>query len=91
MKAIEMLESLNTCGINSEDWGIASMHENFPFKNHFGGSPIHKVTAGRYVYVNAAHISDKAFECLDNCADHVIFGDDPEEQCTMLFRIEDEV
>lgn len=91
MKAIEMLEALTRCGVNADDWGMVPMHAKYPFKKFFGGRPIHKFVPGRYVYINVAHISDGAYDYLDGWADHTIFGDDPEEQCTMLFRIEDEI
>ena len=89
MKAIWMLEALNRCGIKAKDWGFIPMGKDYQFKKFFGAEPMHKFVPGRYVYVNASHISDDAFEYLTNAADHTLFGPDPEEQCTMLFRIED--
>lgn len=91
MRAVEMLEALSRCGVKANDWGFIPMGKNYQFKKFFGGKPMHKFVPGMYVYVNAAHIDDMSFGYLANSANHVIFGDDPEEQCTMLFRIEDEI
>lgn len=89
MTALWMLEALSRCGIKANAWGIVPMGKNYQFKKFFGAEPMHKFVPGRYVYVDASHISDDAFEYLTNAADHTLFGPDPEEQCTMLFRIED--
>ena len=89
MKAIEMLEALNRCGIEASDWGMVPMGKDYQFEKFFGCEPMGKFEPGLYVYVNAAHIGDMAFEYLTNAADHTMFGADPEEQCTMLFKIED--
>jgi hypothetical protein len=90
MTALWILEALSRCGIEAGAWGIIPMGKDYPFKQFFGGRPIHKFEPGRYVYVKAVHISDDAFGYLDNAADHTIFGADPEEECTMLFKIEDD-
>lgn len=89
MKAIEMLEALSSCGINN--WGLVPMGKDYPFKEFFGDEPMGEFVPGRYVYVDAAKVGDEAFEYLANAADHVLFGKDPEEQCTILFRIENDV
>lgn len=89
MQAIWMLEALSRCGIEANAWGIVPMGKDYPFKEFFGDEPISEFVPGRYVYVDAAHVSEEGFEYLANGADHVIFGDDPEQQCTMLFKIED--
>lgn len=65
------------------------MGKDYPFMEMFGDEPMGEFKPGKYVYVNAAYISDDAFEYLTNAADHTLFGADPEEQCTMLFKIED--
>ena len=88
MTAISMLDALSTCGVKA--WGMVPMGKDYPFKEFFGNEPTGTFTPGKYVYVDAAHISDEAFEYLESAADHVLFGDDPEEQCTILFRIEEE-
>lgn len=88
MKAIEMLEALDRCGIEAEAWGLVPMGKDYPFKDFFGDEPIGEFKPGRYVYVDAAHVSDEGFEYLSNAADHVLFGADPEKQCTILFLIE---
>lgn len=90
MKAIEMLEALSRCAIGANDWGLIPMGKDYPFMEMFGDEPISEFVPGRYVYVNAAHISDEGFEYLANAADHVLFGADPEEQCTILFKIEED-
>ena len=89
MKAIEMLEALSRCGVNN--WGLVPMGKDYPFDEFFGAEPMGEFVPGRYVYVDAAHVGDDAFEYLANAADHVLFGKNPEEQCTMLFRMEDDV
>ena len=89
MKAIEMLEALSRCGINN--WGLVPMGKDYPFKEFFGDEPMGEFVPGRYVYVDAANVGDNAFEYLANAANHVLFGENPEEQCTILFRIEDDV
>ena len=88
MKAINMLEALSRCGV--DNWGLVPMGKDYPFKEFFGDEPMGEFVPGRYVYVDAAKVGDEAFEYLANAADHVLFGKDPEEQCTILFRIEDE-
>ena len=87
MKAIEMLEALSRCGV--DNWGMVPMGTDYPFMEFFGDEPMGKFEPGRYVYVDASGVGDDAFEYLANGADHVLFGPDPEEQCTILFRIED--
>lgn len=89
MTAIWMLEALSRCGIGADAWGMVPMGADYPFNEMFGDEPTGTFEPGTYVYVNAAHISDEAFEYLDNAADYVLFGPDLEEQCTFLFRIED--
>ena len=89
MTAISMLEALNRCGIEAGDWGMVPMGKDYPFKEFFGDEPMGRFEPGTYVYVDAAHVGDDAFEYLTNAADHTLFGPDPEEQCTILFRIED--
>lgn len=89
MKAIWMLEALSQCGIEANAWGIIPMGKDYPFVEMFGDEPMGEFKPGKYVYVDATHVSDDAFEYLTNAADHTIFGPDPEEQCTMLFRIEE--
>ena len=84
-----MLEALNRCGIEAGDWGMVPMGKDYPFKEFFGDVPMGRFVPGTYVYVNAAHVGDDAFEYLTNAADHTLFGPDPEVQCTILFRIED--
>lgn len=91
MKAIWMLEALDRCCVEANAWGMVPMGKDYPFEKMFGDEPMGEFVPGRYVYVNAAHISDEAFEYLTNAADHTLFGPDPEEQCTMLFRIEDKM
>lgn len=91
MTALWMLEALSRCGIEANAWGFVPMGKNYPFKKFFGARPIHKFEPGQYVYVDALHVSDEAFDYLDNAADHIIFSHKPEEQCTMLFKIEDEI
>lgn len=91
MTALWILEALSHCGIGAENWGVIPMGKDYPFMEMFGDEPMGEFKPGKYVYVNAAHISDDAFEYLTNAADHTLFGDDPEEQCTMLFLIEDKL
>lgn len=91
MRAIEMLEALDRCGIKANTWGMVPMGKDYPFMSMFHDEPMGEFVPGRYVYVDAAHISEDAFEYLTNAADHTLFGPDPEEQCTMLFRIEDKI
>ena len=89
MTAIWMLDALSRCGIEANAWGMVPMGKDYQFKKFFGDEPMGEFVPGRYVYVNAAHIGDDAFEYLTTAADHTLFGPDPEEQCTMLFRIEE--
>lgn len=89
MTAIWMLDALSRCGIEADAWGFVPMGKGYQFKKFFGDEPDREFVPGRYVFVNAAHISDDAFEYLANAADHVLFGPDPEEQCTILIRIEE--
>lgn len=89
MKAIEMLEALSRCGV--DNWGLVPMGKDYPFKEFFGDETMGEFVPGRYVYVDAAHVGEDAFEYLSNAADHVLFGENPEEQCTILFRMEDDV
>lgn len=90
MKAIWMLDALSRCGVEANAWGFVPIGKDYQFKKFFGDEPMGEFVPGRYVWVNAAHISNDAFEYLANAADHVLFGPDPEEQCTILIRIEDE-
>lgn len=90
MTALWILQALSDCGIGANNWGVIPMGKDYPFAEMFGGEPMDEFKPGRYVYVNAAHISEDAFEALANAADHVIFGADPEEQCTILIQIEEE-
>lgn len=89
MTAIWMLDALDRCGIKAGAWGMVPMGEDYQFEKFFGAKPDGRFVPGRYVYVDASHISDDAFEYLTNAADHTLFGPDPEVQCNMLFRIED--
>lgn len=91
MRAIEMLNALSRCGIEANAWGFVPMGKDYQFKKFFHDEPDGEFVPGRYVYVNAAHIGDDAFEYLASAADHVLFAPDPEEQCTILIRIEDEI
>ena len=89
MTALWILEALSHCGIGAENWGVIPMGKDYPFMEMFGDEPMGEFTPGKYVYVNAAHIGDDAFEYLTNAADHTLFGADPEEQCTILIRVEE--
>ena len=88
MTALWILEALSTCGIGADDYGVIPMSKDYPFMEMFGDEPNGEFKPGKYVYVNAAHIGDDAFEYLTNAADHTLFGADPEEQCTILIRVE---
>ena len=89
MTALWILDALDRCSIEANAWGMVPMGKDYPFMEMFSDEPMGEFVPGRYVYVNAAHMGDDAFEYLANAADHVLFGPDPEEQCTILFRIED--
>lgn len=84
-----MLEALSRCGV--DNWGLVPMVKDYPFMEFFGDEPMGEFVPGRYVYVDAANVGDNAFEYLANAADHVLFGENPEKQCTILFKIEDDV
>ena len=90
MTALWMLDALSRCGVEANAWGMVPMGKDYPFKQFFGTEPMGTFEPGTYVYVNAAHVGDDAFEYLANAADHVLFCPDLERQCTILFRIEDE-
>ena len=87
MKAIEMLEALSRCGVNN--WGLVPMGKDYSFMEFFGAEPMGEFVPGRYVYVDASNVGEDAFEYLANAADYVLFGKDPEEQCTILFRMDE--
>lgn len=89
MKAFAILEILSRCGLGKDEWGICFMGKKYPFVEMFGAEPMGTFVPGHYVWVNVAHVSDEAFEYLENGADHVLFGPDPEEQCTIIIKIED--
>ncbi len=92
MTALWILQALSDCGIGVDKWGVIPMGKDYPFAEMFGGKPFGEFKPGRYVYVNAAHISDEAFALLTNAADHTIFGIDPEgkEQISILIQIEED-
>lgn len=70
------MESLNTCGVNADAWGIVKISKTNTVKSLFGVEHSREIPHGDYLYIRSDKISDTVFGYLENAVYDIIMTDE---------------